>query len=224
MARGRSASYDGQREAILAQAARLFASQGYRAASMNGVAEACGVSKSALYHYFRDKYELLVHIAEDHVARLEELADEARAEGAPADPAAAEARARRLIHRFVEEYASAQDAHRVLTEDVKFLQPEDRDRILARERKVVGGFADTLALLHPHLRAGGLDKPVAMLLFGMINWMFTWLRPGGRLTHEDMAPIVADLFFGGVGAVRLPRADGAPEPAPDAGARAGQGA
>jgi hypothetical protein len=36
----------------------------------------------------------------------------------------------------------------------------------------------------------------------MINWMFTWLRPDGQLNYETMAPIVADLFFGGVPAVR----------------------
>ena len=43
-----------------------------------------------------------------------------------------------------------------------------------------------------------------MLLFGMMNWMFTWLRPGGALSHADMAPVVADLFFGGLAAVRAP--------------------
>ena len=41
-----------------------------------------------------------------------------------------------------------------------------------------------------------------MLLFGMMNWMFTWLQPSGRLAYADMAPIVADLFFGGLGAVK----------------------
>ena len=41
-----------------------------------------------------------------------------------------------------------------------------------------------------------------MLLFGMMNWMFTWLKPRGALTHAEMAPVVADLFFGGLGAVR----------------------
>jgi hypothetical protein len=43
-----------------------------------------------------------------------------------------------------------------------------------------------------------------MLLFGMINWMFTWVRPDGALTHEQLAPLVADLFFGGLPAVRVP--------------------
>jgi len=35
----------------------------------------------------------------------------------------------------------------------------------------------------------------------MINWMFTWLKPEGELTYDAMAPMVADLFFGGIGAV-----------------------
>ena len=67
MARGRSSGYEDQRELILQRAAELFAQRGYSATSMNGVAEACGLSKPALYHYFRDKYDLLVNIAENHV-------------------------------------------------------------------------------------------------------------------------------------------------------------
>ena len=59
--------------------------------------------------------------------------------------------------------------------------------------------------LRPELKRAALDKPLTMLLFGMINWMFTWLKPEGPLSHEAMAPLVADLFFGGVPAVRLPR-------------------
>ena len=37
-----------------------------------------------------------------------------------------------------------------------------------------------------------------MLLFGMINWMFTWMRPDGELDYDAMAPVVADLFLGGL--------------------------
>ncbi|MBP7116390.1 MAG: TetR/AcrR family transcriptional regulator, partial [Polaromonas sp.] len=47
-----------------------------------------------------------------------------------------------------------------------------------------------------------------MLLFGMMNWLFTWLQPNGKLKHADMAPVVADLFLGGLFAVqttKLPR-------------------
>jgi TetR/AcrR family transcriptional regulator len=199
MARIRNPGYEEQREAILAQAARLFAQRGYPATSMNQVAEACGLSKPTLYHYYRDKYALLVSIAEGHVAKLEGLVNEVAATGLPA-----EERLRELIRRFVQEYAHAQDAHRVLTEDVRFLVEEDRERVLEKERRLVEGFAQLLGQMRPEVGAAGLGKPLTMLLFGMINWMFTWLRPDGALDHEAMAPIVADLFLGGVPAVRPP--------------------
>jgi len=70
MPRGRARGYELQRETILARAAGLFARRGYTATTMNEVAEACGVSKPSLYHYVRDKHQLLAEIAEAHVARL----------------------------------------------------------------------------------------------------------------------------------------------------------
>lgn len=202
MARTRSATYDDQRDAILARAAELFADQGYTATSMNDIAAACGVSKAGLYHYYRDKRELLFQITVGHVARLEQFVGEVLGETHAAD---AETRLRALILRFVREYASAQNEHRVLTEDVRFLEPEERRQVQEPQRRVVAAFADAIAAVRPNLARNELDRPLAMLLFGMINWMFTWLRPDGGLDHEQMAPLVADLFFGGLAAVRKPR-------------------
>ena len=41
-----------------------------------------------------------------------------------------------------------------------------------------------------------------MILFGMINWTFTWLKDGGPLTYSDMASLVTDLFVGGIGRIQ----------------------
>lgn len=200
MPRGRAPGYQDQRELILARAATLFANRGYPATSMNEVALACGLSKATLYHYYRDKYALLVSIAEGHVQRLHALVAEVAAERLTH-----EQRLRELIRRIVEEYADAQYAHRVLTEDVKFLDAADRARVLGKEREVVAGFARAVAALRPDLKKAALAKPLTMLLFGMINWMFTWMKPDGRLDHATIAPIVADLFLGGLPAVKAPR-------------------
>ena len=204
MARPRSAGYDDQRDLILARAAALFAQQGYTATSMNQVAAACELSKAALYHYVRDKHALLALVAQGHVKRLESVVDEVLAEPLPP-----EERLRELIVRFVREYANAQNEHRVLTEDVRFLDEPQRQAVLDVERRVVNSFAETVAAVRPGLKTAELHKPLTMLLFGMINWMFTWLKPadeGQRLTHEEMAPMVAELFFGGLHAVSLPGA------------------
>ena len=201
MPRGRSATYDDQRELILAQAAQLFARRGYPATSMNQVAEACNLSKATLYHYYKDKSSLLISIAETHVSKLAALVAEEEA-----STQTDEERLRRFIYRIVEEYAGAQDAHRVLTDDVRFLEEADRERVLDKEREVVAGFARAVSALRPGAPSDDLAKPLTMLLFGMINWMFTWMKPDGRLDHAAIAPIVADLFLGGIGAVKSPEA------------------
>lgn len=195
MARPRAAAYGDHRAQILRSAADLFARRGYTAATMNEVAAACGVSKPTLYHYFADKGSLLQEIVAEHVARLRALATQASAEGG------GEPYLRDLIRRFMQAYASAQSEHRVLTEDVKFLDARARQVVLDAQRDLVQVFSDAIGACRPELEVRML-KPLAMLLFGMINWTFTWLRPQGPLTHEALGDIVADLFFGGLPAVR----------------------
>lgn len=198
MARGRAAGYEDQRDLILTHAAHLFARRGYPATTMNEVALACGTSKATLYHYYKDKYDLLVSIADGHVSALQALVQEVQQ-----SPLAPDQHLRVMIERIVQEYASAQDAHRVLTEDVKFLLASERDQILNKERAVVAGFAQAVQALHPEMKATPLTTPLTMLLFGMINWMFTWMRPNGGIGYDAMAQIVADLFIGGLQHVRL---------------------
>jgi len=199
MARGRSPKYDDQRAAILICAAFLFAQHGYSSTSMNEVAERCGLSKAALYHYFQDKYTLLVTIAESHLTLLETVVDEVLQQKLNSKD-----RLYRLIVCFVEKYAEAQNEHMVLTEGVRFLREEDRERIYRREKKLVDEFSAVITELRPEISSSLLSKPITMLLFGMMNWMFTWLKKDGGLTYEEMAPVVADLFFGGFAAVRIP--------------------
>lgn len=199
MARPRSPGFNDQRGLIVTQAAGLFARRGYLGTSISDVTEACGLQKPTLYHYFKDKEDLLMNIADLHVSKLVDLVRDVESGSRPGDE-----RLQTLIVRFLSEYADAQDAHRVLTEDVKYLPAKKRSVILDKERQVVTAFASAIVAARPDLKRAKLDKPLAMLLFGMLNWMFTWLRPDGRLTHDDMAPIVVQLFIGGLQHIALP--------------------
>ncbi|WP_457423365.1 TetR/AcrR family transcriptional regulator [Roseateles sp. P5_E7] len=198
MPRKRAPTFDAQRADILAAAAALFADQGFSATSMNQVAEACGVAKPTLYHYFEDKQALLAQICDSHVHALLALVNEVKAQQLPPDE-----QLRALIHNFTRAYAGAQAQHQVLTSEIKFLAETERGRLLDVERRVVNEFAAALSLVRPELKDAKLHKPLTMLLFGMINWTFTWLRPDGELSHDALAALVSDLFFGGLGAVQL---------------------
>src|SRR5881398_466927 len=51
-----------KREAVLQTAAQLFLEKSYGRTSMNDVADRLNITKPALYHYFRNKEEILVEI------------------------------------------------------------------------------------------------------------------------------------------------------------------
>jgi AcrR family transcriptional regulator len=197
MSRPRSANFEQQRDAIRAQAARLFARHGYPVTPIAELARSCGVSKALLYHYYRDKEQLLFDIADRYLDSL--LAIVAATDAPPQPPAA---RLRRLIERFMAAYEDAAVYHRVLVQDVKYLKPAHRGQINAKQRRVVQAYADAIAAAAPQLDGNALLKPVTMTLFGMINWTFTWLKDDGPVRYADMAPVVADLFLNGVGAVQ----------------------
>ena len=199
MARTKAASFDTQRAAIRDAAAREFADKGYAAATIADIARTCGVSKALMYHYYHDKEHLLADIAESYIERLQAIIEGVRAEALP--PAA---HLRRLIELFMAEYEHSAARHRVLVQDVKYLQRAHRSRVLAKERKVVLGYAEVVRQLAPQSDRDDLIKPLTMILFGMINWTFTWFKERGPLSYADMAPMVADLFLGGVARVRAP--------------------
>lgn len=193
MARGKAPTFELQRSTILATAARLFAEKGYPTASMAELAAACGVSKSLLYHYYRDKDHLLFDIGNTYIDTLQSIVDAVAA--LALDP---EAHLRELVVRFMEEYEHSSAQHVVLVQDLKFLPPDLREEVMAKQRDVVAGFAQVVHELRPELPPESLLTPVTMILFGMINWTFTWLKPNGHLTYANMAPLVADVFLGGV--------------------------
>ncbi|QRF61942.1 TetR/AcrR family transcriptional regulator [Variovorax paradoxus] len=188
-----SSRHGDQRSLIARAAAELFARKGYAATSMNEIAEASGLSKPGLYHHFKDKAQVLLHIADGHVSRLVDIVT-----GVEALQLAPDERLPELIEAFMAEYAEAQHEHRVLTEDVRFLDPEAQARVLDKERTVVRVFADAIAATRPDLHASQLHKLLTMFLFGMLNWMFTWFKPGGRFSYEQMAPIATQLFLNGI--------------------------
>jgi len=58
------------RERILAEALRLFAERGYARVGVEEIAEAAGVTKGAVYHWFADKDDLGRELQHDLYARL----------------------------------------------------------------------------------------------------------------------------------------------------------
>lgn len=197
MARVRAAEYDERRDAILDQAAELFAVRGFARTSMNAISEACGASKAALYHYYDGKDALLYDILDSHIRFLLDTVEEIA--GNEPD---AEARLYLLTESLMQGYADADARHKVLLNEMGSLAPDKREIIRRMERRIVEVFAETIAAINPALAAPERLKPVTMSLLGMLNWHYTWFKPGGALTREAYARMATDLFLNGVKGVR----------------------
>jgi TetR/AcrR family transcriptional regulator len=72
-------------DVLLAAAFRVFAARGYRATRLEDVAEAAGVTKGAIYHYFHSKEDLLRRAVQSrHRAMFAEIETALEREQAPA--------------------------------------------------------------------------------------------------------------------------------------------
>ncbi|MEU8104087.1 TetR family transcriptional regulator [Nonomuraea muscovyensis] len=68
---------------ILAASRALFAERGYRASSMQAIADQVGITKAALYYHFASKDEILRHLTLPLLDELESALAEAEAGGDP---------------------------------------------------------------------------------------------------------------------------------------------
>ncbi|MDW5444214.1 TetR/AcrR family transcriptional regulator [Polaromonas sp. SM01] len=197
MARPKSATHELQREAILDVAAQCFAQRSYMAASMNDIAAACGTSKARLYHYYDSKEAILFDLLDRYTQRL--LATigqtEASAQRKNLDDRAT---LHELIRNFLDEYETSATRHSALLGDTKFLGDVQRELILNRQRDVVSAMTRFLQRAYPQRITAVNQTAVTMMLFGMINWTFTWMRPDGPMSYRAFSEEVIAMLERGL--------------------------
>jgi len=152
------------------------------------LAKACGASKSLIYHYFPSKDDILYAVMVEHLDALTEAAESACASGS------ADARLRALTVAFMRLYASAQNHHKVLINELNNLPAERRAEVVAKQRRIIAAAEEVIAELAP----GGGARVNTMLFFGMINWTHTWYDPAGPFMPEALALRVVEIMQRGV--------------------------
>ena len=103
-----------------------------------------------------------------------------------------------LVRAFLLEYESSATRHVALLNDTKFLGSAQRTTIVNRQRDVVAAVTRFLRRAYPERVTPANQTATTMMLFGMINWTFTWLRPGGSLSYTAFADEVIAMLEGGL--------------------------
>jgi AcrR family transcriptional regulator len=176
-------------EDILDAAYRLFVTNGYANTHLGEIGEAIGLTRSAIYYYFKDKEEILGRLIERQSARTARISAQLQQE-------TARTAADRLVAmvRLV--------ALNVLKDgDVELLQegnPVGRhkaqfQKAVQAQRSILDGFR--------RVTTEGIEegdfRPVDPTLFafaviGMCNWAARWFKEDGRLSPAEAAEMFAE--------------------------------
>lgn len=188
---------DAQRQAILDAASLLFIEKGFGGTNVNDIADAVGVTRTALYYYFPSKESMLAALTEDVTAKASRLADDvSRQDALPPDEA---------LRRLILQHAGLILAHpvqfRVVERSESSLPEPDRAAAAAWRRALLEHFV--------HVIQRGVDggqfravnaRVAAFSIIGMCNWCAWWFDPVGEVPADGVAASIAEFGLRAVAA------------------------
>jgi AcrR family transcriptional regulator len=186
--------YDQKLEFILRNAARIFAKKNYHSTTMRDISRVTGVSLAGLYHYCKSKEELLFLIQDNCFGRvLDSLEERLRLE---VDPLA---RLRIFIENHLSFFAANMAEMKVLSHEAESLAGDlhahvstKKDRYTKLARKILKELQQAEPI------SPQVDLTVATYaLFGMMNWIYNWYDPKGKLKVSELVENVTRLFLHG---------------------------
>ncbi len=183
MARKQAADYEDKRDAIVEEAATLFAAKGFAGASLSDLADACGMSKSLFYHYYPSKEAILYAVMKGHMDDLLTATLDEQSDNPVYD-------LRGFARKLLRLYAGAANRQKVMLYELSYLPAAERRDIVAKERRLVAHVEAIVRRARPRAEKAFL-RAQAMLFFGMLNWTHTWLKTGGPVTRDEVADMAA---------------------------------
>ncbi len=186
--------YDQKLEHILRTAARIFAEKSYHSTSMRDISRATGVSLAGLYHYCKSKEELLFLIQDHCFGRVLERLEQ-RTKGID-DPFE---RLRIFIDNHLSFFAANMAEMKVLSHEAESLAGDLHKHVSTKKERYARVARKILREITEQERThGGVDLTVATYaLFGMMNWIYNWYDPRGKLSVSQLVDNITRLFLGG---------------------------
>jgi AcrR family transcriptional regulator len=184
-----------RRAQIYEVAARIFCEKGFDKASMGDIADATGLTKAGLYHHIRSKEELLYAI----MAYGMELFEDKVLKRVAAIPDPLERLRATFRGHVLVVIRDRPKEITVILHESNALKGRLWDRINTRKRRYVRFLEKTIRELVKSGAARPVDPALAAFgMLGMINWIYQWYRPGGRLSETEVADRMSDLYLGGL--------------------------
>jgi AcrR family transcriptional regulator len=189
-----SSRYDQKLEHILRTSARIFAEKSYHSTSMRDISRATGVSLAGLYHYCKSKEELLFLIQDHCFGRVAERLEERIKQ--VTDPLE---RLRIFIDNHLSFFAANMAEMKVLSHEAESLGGDLHKQVSGKKEKYAKRARKILREIQEReAKNSRIDLTVGTYaLFGMMNWIYNWYDPRGKLSIDDLVDNVTRLFLTG---------------------------
>lgn len=184
-----------QQQAILEEACLLFIEKGFGGTNIQDIADAAGLTRTAVYHYFPSKDAMLAALTEDVTQKASELAASVSLrENVPADDAL-----RQLIAQHAGLILSMPLQFRVVERSESSLPDAHRADAQRARRGVLDYFTH---VIQRGIREGTF-RPVdahvaAFSIIGMCNWCAWWFDPKGQSSGKEVADMIAEFGLRGL--------------------------
>lgn len=183
------------REEFLSKAAEVFEQKGFSPTRISDVAEALELSRSALYHYFKSKDEILQALVEEHTEQVAENMEQfVRSDsGSPAS------KLRALLTTVILTRMSGGARIRVLDQLAAEMPPKIKAHFERARKRIL---ASLTTVIQEGIDSGEFrpvdPRTAALAVIGIAVWTSWWYSPSGRQTPQELAEVLVDIAINGL--------------------------
>jgi AcrR family transcriptional regulator len=188
-----TARYNEKLNAVLSASSALFAKKGFEGATIRDVSHATGISLAGLYYYFESKEELLFLIqfrAFDSICeKLKEIIE------SETDPHAC---LHSMIKMHFEYFIRNMNDLKICSREIESLKGRFYKKV-AEKRKEYFDLTQSIFERISDKSGGSLanSRLAALYLFGTLNWIYQWYRPGRYPDAEELASQLSGIYLQG---------------------------
>lgn len=180
---------------IFDRATSLFAQRGYAGTSLQDIADAVGLTRPALYHYFRNKDELLAKlVAEVTVEAAAEIGTLAQRKDLAADE-----KVREIVRHTVRSNGLHAERFQLLIRSEADLPQGVREAYESNRKSVLRSLSQ---VIEQGITAGvfraQMPQVAALGILGVTNWVAWWYHPGSSFDLDAVSEELADFAVHGL--------------------------
>lgn len=181
------------RQILIEKGSELFYKEGFAWSSIRDIGRVAKVTTATLYHYFKNKdellYDIIITIGDDLLKILNQTVREFT------DP---EERLRQMLYRQICLLKEKRESVRIYIEEQYQLPSRLKKLVYKQHRRIYDIYLNELGRLHKdgRLRIDHLLM-ANFAMFALMNWVYGWHKDDKRLSIEEIADRIITIVFNG---------------------------